>query len=231
MAEIEDGRDAREKGRPEWVKRWKPGEPLPWAKFDWARWLANPSLRRLTPEQRGRFMDVYAATHGTRTPGVMDEDDVRGWAGYSREEWKANRAAFEPVFNTSRRRGKWLLEDVIEVWKASMLVARRTHNRAVKGGETRARKLKGGNGKGATSTALSTQPAQLGAEQRLDVRGVDQSQRPTVPEVHTAQAGITGHSPGDSGGTVAVSALLERTLRVGCADGLDGTDPRSRGAA
>ena len=26
---------------------WKPGEVLPWAKFEWAAWLSNPALRRM----------------------------------------------------------------------------------------------------------------------------------------------------------------------------------------
>jgi hypothetical protein len=228
VAEHDEGKDG---GRPEWGKRWKPGEPLPWAKFDWARWLANPALRRLTPDQRGRFMDVYANTHGTRTPGVMTEEDVRGWAGFTREEWRGQREAFAPVFNTTRRKGKWLLEDVIETWKASISVAKRTYKRARKGGETRARNAAERNGIGPTSSAQGSAPAQLRAQQRLDVRGLEQRQRPTVPEVRSAQPGSAGHSPVASDGTVAVSDLLGRALRAGYADGTDGTAPPSGGGA
>lgn len=222
MAEIE-GKDG---GRPEWVKRWKPGEPLPWAKFDWARWLATPALRRLTPEQRGRFMDVWAATHGTKTPGVMTEEDVRGWAGYSPAEWRLHREAFAQVFNTTRQRGKWRLEDVIETWKASMRVAKRSSERARKAAETRHEKSVSANGLSTASNAPSTQRA----DQRLEKRGVDKSQRPTVPEAQS-ENGSAGHSPVAADGTVAVSELLGRVLRTSCADDTGGTAPPSRGAA
>lgn len=227
MAEIE----GKDKGRPEWVKRWKPGEPLPWAKFDWARWLATPALRRLTPEQRGRFMDVWAATHGTRTPGVMTEEDVRGWAGYSSVEWKLHREAFAQVFNTTRQRGKWRLEDVVETWKASMRVARRTSERARKAAETRHEKSAVAKGLKPASNAPSTRQA----DQRLETQpfGLREIERSPVPDpdARSAQAGSAGHSPVASGGTVAVSDLLGRALRAGCADGPDGTARASGGGA
>lgn len=222
--------DAKDGGQVEWGNRWKPGEPLPWAKFDWARWLSWPEVRRLTPDQRGRLMDVWANTHGTKTPGVMTEEDVRLWAGYAREEWKRHRDAFARVFNTTRQKGKWRQEEWIEVWKASERVARRTFERARKGGETRARNAKAGKGDGSSSSARAPAQAQPGLDQRL--RGVEvESQRPSVPdgELRSAQQGSAGHSPVAAGGTVAVSDLLGRALRAGSADGTDGTAPRSGG--
>lgn len=231
MAEIE----GKDKERPEWVKRWKPGEPLPWAKFDCARWLADPSIRLLTPEQRGRFMDVWAVTHRTKTPGDMTEEQVRAWAGYTPAEWKLNREAFEQVFNTTRKRGRWLLPDVIETWKASMKVAKRNHERARRAADSRSRNVAERNGMKSTSSAPSTRQAVLGAEQKLETQpsGLREIERSPVPDsdARSAQPGSAGHSPVASGGTVAVSDLLGRALRAGCADGPDGTARASGGGA
>lgn len=164
-------------------------------------------------------MDVFANTHGTRTPGVMTEEDVRLWAGYTREEWKANREAFAHVFNTTRQRGKWRLEDVVDVWKASMMVARRNHERARKAAGSRSRNATGRSEMTSTSSAPSSAPstrqAQLGADQMLETQpfGLRESEKPSVPEVRAVEGGSAGHSPAASGGTVAVPALLERALR------------------
>lgn len=226
--------------KPEWSgPRWKPGEPLPWAKFDWSRWLARPELRCMTPEQRGRFMDIWAATHGTKTPGVMTEEQARGWAGYTPADWRANREAFAALFNTTRTPGKWRLEDVIETWKASMTVARRTHERAVKAAETRHGKGPGRNGLGATSNApsnaRSTRQAVLGADQMLDTTtfggGETEITRSAVPDPGERQPDSNGHSPVAVGGTDAeISALLRGALRASGTDGMDGTE-RSGGGA
>ena len=70
----ENGRDGQQPGAND---RWGSGEPLPWTKWYWRDWLSAPAIRRMSPDQRGRFMDVFATTHGTDTPGVMTEDDVR----------------------------------------------------------------------------------------------------------------------------------------------------------
>lgn len=236
MADDDEGRTTKGRSRPKRSNWWKPGEALPWAKFWWADWLHDPYKRAMTPDQRGRFMDVRAATHGTRTPGVMTEEQVRCWAGYSPAEWRANREAFLPLFNVTRTKGKWRLEDVIETWRASLRIAKTNHVRAVKAAGVRSQNAAGRNGITPTSSAPSNRQAQLGADQMLEVEsqpfGLKEVERPSVPdgETRSAQAGIDGHSPVDSGGTVAVSDLLGRALRAGSADGTGGTDPRSKGA-
>lgn len=224
----------------EWSRpRWKPGGPLPWAKFFWTAWLSNPAILALSWEQQGRFMRVWASTHGTKTPGVMTEDQVRGWAGYAPAEWRANREAFVALFNTTRTPGKWRLEDVIEIWKASHTVAVRKRERAVKAAETRHGKRPGRNGLGATSNApsnaRSTRQAVLGADQMLDTTtfggGEIEITRSAVPDPGDWQPDSNGHSPVAVGGTDAeISALLRGALRASGADGMDGTK-RSGGGA
>lgn len=237
MAEIDEGRTTKGRSRPDWSSKWRPGEPLPWVRFWWQRWLSDPLLLALSPEQLGRFVRVFAASLGTKTPGIMTEDQVRNWAGYSAAEWRANREAFLPLFNTTRTKGKWRIEHLIEDWKASLTVAKRGHERARKGGEARARKSKGDNAGGPTSTAQAPAQAVLGQQQMSDTEtqpfGLREIERSTVPdpEPRSAQAGSPGHSPVASGGTVAVSDLLGRALRAGCADGPDGTARASGGGA
>jgi uncharacterized protein YdaU (DUF1376 family) len=124
-------RDVPEEGTTRAVR--KPSEPLPWARFWWKEWLADPGLRRLTLDQRGRFMDVFASTYGTDTPGVMDEDAVRAWAGYSPEDWKKVREAFARVFNLKRRKGKWVLVAILQDYEASLEIWKRARERSMKG--------------------------------------------------------------------------------------------------
>lgn len=55
--------------------------------FYWRDWLASLSVRAMTPEQRGGYIDYLAFTYGTKTPGVQSEDDaetniVPGWCPY-----------------------------------------------------------------------------------------------------------------------------------------------------
>ena len=71
-------------------ERRKQFEPLPWAKWKWKDWLATPAIRHLSFEQRGRFADVWATTHGTATPGVMTEDEVRASYLSSISKWMKN---------------------------------------------------------------------------------------------------------------------------------------------
>ncbi len=195
--------------------RWKAGEPLPWAKWFWRDWLASPAVRRLTPEQRGRFVDVWSATHGTKTPGVMTEEDVRCWAGYGPKEWEQVRGVFAQVFNTTRQRGKWRLEDVIETWKASQERSKRYQKRARKAVEIRSRNRSSGNG----ITTRSGLQVQL--EVTPDVRSQKSDLKTTaVPDVQTVGAQTVALARSGTGGTDAdAAALLERALSAGCASG------------
>ena len=66
--------------------------------FYWADWLTDPAVRALSREERGGYIDVLAFTQQTSTPGVMTEDDVRGWSGYSVAEWAEHRSAMARCF-------------------------------------------------------------------------------------------------------------------------------------
>lgn len=210
--ETKDG-DHRQDRRRGW-------EPLPWAKFHWADHLSTPAVRLLTYEQRGRFMDVWASTHGTRTPGVMTEDEARLWAGYTPEEWKPNRAAFARVFNTTRRKGHWILEEVEREHRASLQGFRSRQARARKAVTSRSRKRSSDNEK-TTSAPLQVElGVHLGDVQRQDF----QRGREQITDVPRGQPSADG-----TGGTAAgAGALLDDALR---ASGTVGTTPAQDGAA
>lgn len=218
----ENGRDGQQPGAND---RWGPGEPLPWTKWYWRDWLSAPAIRRMSPDQRGRFMDVFATTHGTDTPGVMTEDDVRAWAGYTPREWAEVRGVFAGAFNTTRRKGKWILEDVLETWKASIQRAKRFTNRAKKAAKSRTGKRRSAN----EMTSTSRQQAHL--DEDTDVRlQSSELKTPAVPDVQPVPVGTVGLTPDGTSGTAAVSDLLERVLsHVGSAAGTSGTGSTAGG--
>jgi len=94
-------------------------DPFWWASVDFRWWMSDPGIRRLTHEQRGRFMDMWALICGNTTPGVCTEEDVRAWAGYTPPEWKAVRPVFVPLFRITRG-NKWILETVVEAHQAAL---------------------------------------------------------------------------------------------------------------
>ena len=98
MSTDEDGAVEKKSKR----RRRKDYQPLWFAAFEWQWWLTNCDVRRLTPEQRGRFMDVFAMTNGSTSPGVMKEEDVCAWAGYDLASWKADREALKHLFTMTR---------------------------------------------------------------------------------------------------------------------------------
>ncbi len=123
--------------------RWRPGEPLPWAKFDWRKWLSSPHVSRLTLEQQARFLRVWASTHGTmppETPGIMTEEDVRLWCGYTLAAWKRVRGRFQTLFDTETDPGKWILTDVVTTWRETCERAQVAIERAKKASSAAARK-------------------------------------------------------------------------------------------
>lgn len=123
--------------------RWRPGEPLPWAKFDWRKWLSSPHVSRLTLEQQARFLRVWASTHGTmppETPGIMTEEDVRLWCGYTPAAWKRVRDRFQTLFDTETEPGKWILTDVVTTWRETCERAQVAIERAKKASAAAARK-------------------------------------------------------------------------------------------
>jgi uncharacterized protein YdaU (DUF1376 family) len=150
---------------------------MPWGRFWWKEWLADPKLGRLTPEQRGRFVDVWASTHGTDTPGVMDEDDVRAWAGYTPRQWESAREAFLPLFDLKKRKKKWVLMRVLEDYLASVEAAKVKYATAMAGVAARKRGkdlATGGSTHGATAGSpqveLEVQPPVQPGVNHPDVR-------------------------------------------------------------
>lgn len=216
-------------------ERWQPGEPLPWLKFFWRAWLSDPAIRRMTPAQRGAFMDVRAATMGTETPGVMTEEDVRCWAGYSPKDWIEAREVFIRAFSTTRKKGRWVLIDVLEEWRASIQRANTAHRVAKQGVKARERKRRGDNEittAGQPQVQPEVQPPVQPGVNRVP-RGASppeglrpQSVRSAVPAsltpelAQTPQRQSDGLSAVGTGGTeAATAALLERALCAGFADG------------
>jgi uncharacterized protein YdaU (DUF1376 family) len=103
--------------------------------FYWRDWLASLSVRAMTREQRGGYIDYLAFTYGTKTPGVQSEDDVRAMAGFSPEEWVHHREAFRRCFHV-RRDGMWVQKRVVNERSAQ----KRRYKRAANAGKEGARK-------------------------------------------------------------------------------------------
>ncbi len=103
--------------------------------FYWRDWLASLSVRAMTPEQRGGYIDYLAFTYGTKTPGVQSEDEVRAMAGFTRREWLHHREAFRRCFKV-RRDGMWVQQRVVNERAAQ----KRRYKRAVAAGKEGARK-------------------------------------------------------------------------------------------
>lgn len=245
----EGGTDAK---RPAARERWQPGEALPWTRFFWRDWLSDPAIRRMSREQRGAFMDVRAATMGTDTPGVMTEEDVRAWAGYSPKEWAEIREVFRPAFSMTRRKGMWVLLGVMEEWQASIRMAKAAHRKAMQGVEARARKRQGDN-EITTTGQPEVQPevapgVQPGVNTGSHTTGASPPQEASPPQglrpqivrsavpasltpqpAHAAAPERDGLSAvGTSGTEAAPAALLERVLRTGFAGGTG--NPQGGGA-
>jgi len=103
--------------------------------FYWRDWLASLSVRAMTREQRGGYIDYLAFTYGTKTPGVQSEDDVRAMAGFTAEEWVHHREAFRRCFHV-RRDGMWVQKRVVNERAAQ----KRRYKRAANAGKEGARK-------------------------------------------------------------------------------------------
>jgi uncharacterized protein YdaU (DUF1376 family) len=105
-------------------------------------WLTDPDIRALSPDERGRYIDVFARTHLTDHPGVCCEDDVRKWAEYSPAQWKKHREAFARLF-TLKRDGTWIRESVV----AARAAQRRRYEQSVQGGRASAARPRDSRGR------------------------------------------------------------------------------------
>lgn len=103
--------------------------------FYWRDWLASLSVRAMTREQRGGYIDYLAFSYGTKTPGVQSEEDVRAMAGFTQEDWLRHREAFRRCFKV-RRDGMWVQQRVVNERAAQ----KRRYKRAANAGKEGARK-------------------------------------------------------------------------------------------
>lgn len=90
------------------------GKRAPSSQFYWRDWLADPAVRAMSRDERGGYADVLAFTHQTDSPGVMTEDQVRGWAGYSSAEWVEHRERFAACFRIRKLDSVWLQKRTVE---------------------------------------------------------------------------------------------------------------------
>ncbi|HKQ57977.1 MAG TPA: hypothetical protein VJY35_08920 [Candidatus Eisenbacteria bacterium] len=101
----------------------------PASQFYWRDWIVD--TRGMTRDQRGGYIDVLAFTNvESSRPGVMTEEQVRTWAGYSEDEWPAHRDVFRARFRI-RRDGMWIQKRVIEERRAQ----KTRYKRAQKGAD------------------------------------------------------------------------------------------------
>ena len=221
--------------------RRKPGEVLPWGRFWWKDWIGNAAVRRLTRDMRGGLADVRALTYDTKTPGVMDEEDVRAWSGYSPKEWAEVRDVFSRCFNLRRRKGKWVLDDIVRDYAASLEVMKRARERAMKGvaGRRRGKDLAT---TGATPGAPRVQPdaspqveLPVGpqVEQIAEVRGSEpRSKRTDQPDSDSRAARAqTSRSRAGSAGTAGSSRQSRLEPIVAAALGTNPNPPANGGSA
>lgn len=99
----------------------------PSSQFYWRDWIVD--TRGMTRDQRGGYIDVLAfSIIESSTPGIMTEEQVRTWAGYSETEWPANRDAFAARFRI-RRDGMWIQKRTVQERSAQ----KKRYKRAKKG--------------------------------------------------------------------------------------------------
>jgi hypothetical protein len=223
--------------------RRKPSDVLPFGRFWWKEWVGDPAIRRLSRDMRGALADVRAFTYGTKTPGVMDEEDVRAWAGYSPKEWTEVRDVFSKAFKTTRRRGRstWILKDIVEDHEASMRVYLRSVDRAMKGvaGRRRGKDLATtGTTTGATAgspqVALAVEPTvQPQVDKTLEVRGSElRTKKTDQPESDSRAARAqTARSRAGSAGSAGSSRQSRLEPIVAAALGTNPNPPANGGSA
>jgi hypothetical protein len=107
--EPEDVRNTQHEPAPRARRRALGPEEIIHFDFYWRDWLSDPYIRALSRDERAGLMDVWASTFGTRTPGIMSEEQVRNWAGYVVEEWAIHREHFMACFRI-RPDGRWVFE-------------------------------------------------------------------------------------------------------------------------
>ena len=104
--------------------------------FYWRDWLASLSVRAMTKEQRGGYMDYLSYAYSAKKqPGVQSADTVRAMAGFTEDEWPQHKEAFQRCFHV-RADGMWVQRRVV----AERAAQKRRYKRAVNAGKEGARK-------------------------------------------------------------------------------------------
>jgi len=68
------------------------------------RWLlTDPDVLALTRDEYAGMLRVIAATWQTTDRGIMDEEQLRVWAGYSPDEWTSHRMPMMRLFRSLPR--------------------------------------------------------------------------------------------------------------------------------
>jgi len=201
----------------------------PSTQFYWRDWLSDSAVQGMSFDEQGRYMRVLAMTHQTDTPGVCTEEEVRGWAQLSSEEWPAHREAFARAFRI-RLDGTWIQRRTVEDRKAQ----RRRFEQSQAGGRrsaTRPRDLRGrlaprldaylGVRPGAHSSSSPSSPSKLkNPTPRLPPRVATRATTAPLPESTAGDSHANWTTGKRANGLESVGDLVKRTMpRLGTADG------------
>jgi hypothetical protein len=104
--------------------------------FDFNWWVGDPYVRALCRDERAGLLDVMCYSLKTPQPGVMSEEQVRLWAGYSPEEWTAHQTHFLPLFRV-RPDGTWTLTVLRTVFLAQQRRVRKARKGALEASRIR----------------------------------------------------------------------------------------------
>jgi hypothetical protein len=85
--------------------------------FNFIWWLTDPDVLALTRDEQAGFMKVFCTTLNSPRPGIMSEEQVRVWAGYTPEEWTVHQVHYLPLFRV-RPDGTWTMTALRTVFLA-----------------------------------------------------------------------------------------------------------------
>ena len=104
--------------------------------FNYIWWLTDPDVLSLIRDEQAGFMRVICTSLNTPRPGIMTEEQVRVWAGYTPEEWTAHQTHFLPLFRV-RPDGTWTLTVLRTVFLAQQRRVRRARTAAMEANRKR----------------------------------------------------------------------------------------------
>ena len=104
--------------------------------LDFSWWVGDPYVRALSRDERAGLLDAMCYSLKTAQPGVMSEEQLRIWAGYSPEEWTAHGTHFLPLFRV-RPNGSWTMPVLRTVFLAQRRRLRRARKAALEANRKR----------------------------------------------------------------------------------------------